>query len=77
MMRKSERHLEEMLEEYNEKVNEYDGTGTYEQRLEAYLVRGTILSMLDSYVSALTDFDEAVDLIGLMEAADEKVDTGS
>lgn len=77
MMRKSERHLEEMLEEYNEKVNEYDGTGTYEQRLEAYLVRGTILSMLDSYVSALTDFDEAVELIGLMEAADEKVDTGS
>ena len=65
------------MEEYNAKIDEYDRTGTYEQRLEAYLVRGMILSMLESYVSALTDFDEAVELIEIMETVGEKVDVGT
>lgn len=70
-------HLEEALKEYNAKVDEYDDNGTNEQRLEAYLNRGCILSMMDSFVSALTDFDEAVEIIHLMESVGETVDAGT
>lgn len=76
-MRKSEGYLEEALKEYNAKVDEYDENGTVEQRLEAYLNRGSILSMMDSYVSALTDFDEAVEIIQLMESVGDNSDPGT
>lgn len=77
MMRKSDGYLEEALKEYNTKVDEYDDNGTVEQRLEAYLNRGCILSMMDSFVSAITDFNEAVELIQLMGSLGDKVDAGT
>lgn len=76
-MRKSEGYLEEALKEYNAKVDQCDENGTVEQKLEAYLNRGCILSMMDSYVSALTDFDEAIEIIQLMESVGDKADAGT
>lgn len=77
MMMKLDGHLEEALKEYNAKVDEYDDSGTIEQRLEAYLNRGCILSMMDSFISAITDFDEAVELMKLMESVGDTVDAGT
>lgn len=76
-MMKLDGHLEEALKEYNAKVDEYEDNGTMEQRLEAYLNRGCILSMMDSFVSALTDFDEVVDIINIIESAGGKIDAGT
>lgn len=76
-MRRSNKHLAEVLEEYNTKVNKCDEKGTEEQRLDAYIMRGTVLSMMESYVSALTDFDEAIEIISSMESEGTRVDPGS
>lgn len=76
-MRKSDGYLEEALKEYNVKVDEYDDNGTLEQRLEAYLNRGCILSMMDSFISAITDFDEAIEIMDLMGSIGDKIDAGT
>jgi tetratricopeptide (TPR) repeat protein len=77
MMPISDRHLEAALSEYNDKVNELETGGTREQLLEAYVNRACILSMMESYVSALADFDDAIELIGESEVAGEKIDAGT
>ncbi len=73
----SDAHLETALAEYNDKVNELELGGDYEQLLEAYVNRGSVFSMMESYVSALTDFDDALDLIAEMNSKDIPVDAGT
>ena len=75
-MRSSDAHLEKALEEYNEKVSRLEENGTPRELLDAYINRGCILSMLGSRVSAITDFDDAIDIIDSLESAGEDVDAG-
>lgn len=76
-MSRSDRHLEEALEDYNRKVDEHEESGTLEQRLEAHVGRGCVLSMMEYFTSAITDFDDAVEIMDLMESVGEKVDAGT
>ncbi len=76
-MSRSDSHLEESLEDYNRKVDECEEGGTNEQRLEAYVNRGCVLSMMDSFISAVTDFDEAEEIMELMGSLGEPVDAGT
>lgn len=76
-MRKSDRHLEEALEDYNRKVEEYEENGTNEQLLEAYVNRGCVLSMMDSFISAMADFDDAEEIMDIMGSLGEEVDAGT
>lgn len=69
-------HLEKALAEYNEKVNELEGSGSPEELLVAYINRGTVLSMMDLYVSAVTDFDEAIGIMRRIEDSGGTVDPG-
>ncbi len=75
-MNRFNKHLAEALEECNDKVHECEKNGTEEQKLDAYIMRGTILSMMESYISAYTDFDEAIELIASMESEGKKTDPG-
>ncbi|MDD2626215.1 MAG: hypothetical protein PHT00_02730 [Candidatus Methanomethylophilus sp.] len=69
-------HLEQALQEYNDKVNALEPQGTSQELLDAYLNRGSVLSLLESYVSAITDFDDAVALIKVLENSGHPVDAG-
>jgi hypothetical protein len=62
-MRSSDAHLEKALEEYNGTVSELEDGDDLPALLDAYINRGCILSMLDSTVSAISDFDSAIDVI--------------
>ncbi|MFA6710741.1 MAG: hypothetical protein WC067_05935 [Candidatus Methanomethylophilaceae archaeon] len=77
MMRTSDDHLEEALAEYNDKVNALEINGTPEELLEAYVNRSTILMLMDSYISSLSDLDEAVELMGEMSADGKRIDLGT
>ena len=69
-------HLEEALSDYNEKVSDLEETGPLSELLTAYLNRGSVLMLMESYVSAITDFDAAVEIIDDTEAAGGHVDPG-
>ena len=62
-MRSSDAHLEKALDEYNSKVSELEDGNDMPALLDAYINRGCVLSMLDSTVSAISDFDSAIDII--------------
>lgn len=76
-MTRSDKHLAEVLEEYNARVHECEERGTEEQKLDAYIMRGTVLSLQESYVSAYTDFEEAIEIITDLEMHGKKVDPGT
>ena len=69
-------HLEQALREYNEKVNALEDGGSPQELLDAYIHRGCVLSMIGSFVSAITDFDEAIEIITAMEDSGTSVDSG-
>ncbi|MDD3128719.1 MAG: hypothetical protein PHW16_05655 [Candidatus Methanomethylophilaceae archaeon] len=69
-------HLEEALSDYNRKVSELERTGPLSELLSAYLNRGSVLMLMESYVSAITDMDAAVEIIEEMEAAGNEVEPG-
>lgn len=73
----SDEHLEIALKEYNQRVNDLEGIGSPEELLEAYLGRGCVLSMMEFYVSALSDFDDAAAMIDTIELDGKRVDPGS
>lgn len=77
MTRTSDDHLEEALAEYNDKVNALEVGGTPEELLEAYVNRSTVLMLMDSYISSLSDLDEAIELMGEMAAAGKRIDVGT
>jgi len=75
-MATADEHLEEALSEYNDRVNVLEGRGASQELLDAYLNRGSVLAMMDSYVSAITDFDDAIELIKVLENSGRTVDAG-
>lgn len=75
-MRSSDAHLEKALEEYNGTVSELEDGDDLPALLDAYINRGCILSMLDSTVSAISDFDSAIDVIDELRENGTKVDPG-
>ncbi|MBQ6547509.1 MAG: hypothetical protein IJL79_01020 [Candidatus Methanomethylophilaceae archaeon] len=62
-MRSSDEHLEEALAEYNDKVNSLELDGRPEELLEALVNRSTILMLMGSYVSSMTDLEDAMELM--------------
>ena len=75
-MRPSETHLEKALEEFNDKVDRLERDGDVRGLLDAYINRGCVLSMMDSVVSAIDDFNEAAEIITELRDRGEKVDAG-
>lgn len=74
----SDGHLEEALRDYNEEANRLESEGGPDRELmDVYLNRGAVLSMMDSYVSALADFDDAIEIMTHIEAAGGEVDAGA
>ncbi len=69
-MRASDEHLEQALREYNDKVSELEISGTKEELLEALVNRSTILMLLGSYTSSMTDVEEAIELSEEMDHVD-------
>ena len=69
-MRASDEHLEQALREYNDKVSELEISGTKEELLEALVNRSTILMLLGSYTSSMTDVEEAIELSEEMDDID-------
>jgi tetratricopeptide (TPR) repeat protein len=72
----ADEHLASALREYNSKVDDMERSGTKEELLDALVNRGIVLSMMDSYVSAILDFDDAVEIINEIENGGVKVDAG-
>jgi len=73
-----EDHLEAVLQDCNNRVNQLEGTGgSEEEMLDALINRGSVLSMMEYYTSALSDFEDAVDTIIRMERSGKHVDPGS
>lgn len=69
--------LETALSDCNERVNQLDEKGgTEEEYLDALLNRGSVLSMMEYYTSAVSDFDDAVDIIRNMAENGKEVDAG-
>ena len=66
MMRTSETHLEEALQEYNDKVNGLEAEGSTGELLEALVNRSTILMLMGSYISSLDDLEEAIEIMDEM-----------
>jgi hypothetical protein len=71
-------HLEVALEDYNDKISKLEASGgTPEEFLDALVNRGSILSMMEYYVSAISDFDDAIGIIAELENEGKEVDPGS
>lgn len=77
MVPSSDEHLESALKEYNDKVNYLEENGTQEELMEAYVNRGCVLSMMEYYVSAISDFDDAIDIMNDMMSRNMDVDPGT
>ena len=76
-MMRSDKHLEEALAEYNDKVNHLEKEGTAEELLEALVNRSTVLMLMGSYVSSITDLEDAMDIIQEMEYEGKKPNVGT
>jgi len=70
-------HLEAALRDYNEKVNMLESSnGTSEEMLDALINRGSVLSMMEHNISAISDFDDAILLISELDSEGKAVDAG-
>jgi len=71
-------HLEAMLQDCNDMVNRFEGSeGSEEEMLDALINRGSVLSMMEYYTSALSDLSDAADIIFKMESEGKHPDPGS
>ena len=71
-------HLEAMLQDCNDRVNRLEESeGSDELMLDALISRGSVLSMMEYYTSALSDLNDAADLIRKMESDGKRIDPGS
>ncbi|MCL2148974.1 MAG: hypothetical protein FWH47_06535 [Methanomassiliicoccaceae archaeon] len=71
-------HLEAVLQDCNDRVNRLEEAGCPDaEMLDALIDRGSVLSMMEHYTSALSDLEDAVDMIIRMEREGEPVDPGS
>jgi tetratricopeptide (TPR) repeat protein len=75
-MLNSDEHLERALAEYNEKVSALEDNGPEEELLDALVNRGCVLYMMDSFVAAYGDFDDASEIIARLEDSGKSVDPG-
>ncbi|MDR1404786.1 MAG: hypothetical protein LBJ20_04380 [Candidatus Methanoplasma sp.] len=70
-------HLEAILEDCNERVNRSEESGgSAEEYLDALIDRGSILSMMEYYTSAVSDFDDAIEIISKIEREGRVTDAG-
>jgi len=71
-------HLETALCEYNDRINTLEDEGdTPEELLDALLNRSRILSMMEHYVSAISDLDDAIEIMLRLESEGRAVDAGT
>ncbi|AIZ56344.1 hypothetical protein Mpt1_c04510 [Candidatus Methanoplasma termitum] len=78
MMPSFDEHLEAVLRDCNDRINQLEESGfSDEEMLDALINRGSALSMMEYYTSALADYNDAVDLIIQMEKNGKPVDPGS
>ena len=71
-------HLEALLQDCNNRINQLEESGySDEEMLDALINRGSVLSMMEFYTSALSDINDAVDIIIMMEESGRSVDPGS
>ena len=71
-------HLEAMLQDCNDRVNQLEESeSSDEEMLDALINRGSVLSMMEYYTSALSDFNDAVDIILKLEKEGKRADPGS
>jgi len=71
-------HLEALLQDCNNRINQLEESGcSDEEMLDALINRGSVLSMMEYYTSALSDFNDAIDIIIMMEESGRSVDPGS
>jgi hypothetical protein len=71
-------HLEVALEDYNDKISKLETSeGTPEEFLDALINRGSVLSMMEYYISAISDFNDAIEIIEKLEKKGKEVDPGS
>ena len=76
-MMRSDRHLEEALAEYNDKVNLLEKEGTAEELLEALVNRSTVLMLMGSYISSMTDLEDAMEIVEEMESEGKTPNVGT
>ncbi len=76
MKMSSDEHLDTALSEYNAKIAKLEDSGPVSDLLEALINRGSIFLMMESSISALSDFDEAIDIIEDEILSGNDVDTG-
>lgn len=76
-MERTESHLEDSLQELNDRVNALEDGGDPEQLLEAYVNRGSVLAMLEFRTSALDDLESAAELASALESEGRAVDAGT
>ncbi len=77
-MDSSDIHLENALEEYNDRVNELEAVGIEnEELLEAYVNRGCVLYMMEYRTSAMDDLDTASDILEGLRAQGCEPDVGT
>lgn len=75
-MTTSDEHLERSLEEYNGIIAKLENGDSKEELLDALTYRSTILMLLESFTSSITDAEEALELCDEIEAEGKKVDPG-
>lgn len=72
----SEDRLEEALAAYNDRIALLEKGEDSDELLESYINRGVVLMMMEYRIAALSDFEEAVDLIEARTRNDIPVDLG-
>lgn len=75
-MTSSDEHLEQSLDEYNRKVGELENNDDKEALVDALAYRSTILMLLESYVSSITDVDDALEICKELESEGKEIDPG-
>lgn len=73
----SETHLEQSLKEYNELVSKLEQRGNKSELVDALIHRSMVLMLLDSFVSAITDLEDALELCEELENEGKTVSPGT
>ena len=71
-------HLESLLQDCNDRINQLEVSGgSEEEMLDALINRGSVLSMMEYYMSALSDLEDAAEIVVSIERKGKPVDPGS
>lgn len=69
-------HLESALAEYNDRISRLESDGVSDELIEACINRGVILYMMESFIAARGDLDDAIGWIEDLEDEGAHVDAG-